>query len=201
MSLSGRLAAVTGGASGIGKAICFALAEEGATVVVGDINLDGAKNTAAALPGKPVAGRILNVRIGVTAEPNRAAVTEGQRLACMSCTSARADSILDNHAPGLPQKPVRCTVTEQVQCPTTVRTGTPHGASIELKKHDDDDDDAVLPFPLKRVAVTVTAWQNKTKQTKIHNYTEGNYTAVFQEEGPAYCALNATPTLSQTRLP
>uniref|UniRef100_A0A1E1X927 (3R)-3-hydroxyacyl-CoA dehydrogenase n=1 Tax=Amblyomma aureolatum TaxID=187763 RepID=A0A1E1X927_9ACAR len=51
MSLTGRLAVVTGGASGIGKAVCFALAREGAAVVVGDINFDGAVETAAALPG------------------------------------------------------------------------------------------------------------------------------------------------------
>lgn len=51
MPLTGRLAAVTGGASGIGKAICFALAKEGAVVVVGDINFCGAQETAAALPG------------------------------------------------------------------------------------------------------------------------------------------------------
>lgn len=51
MSLTGRLAAVTGGASGIGKAVCFALAKEGAAVVVGDINFCGAQETAAALPG------------------------------------------------------------------------------------------------------------------------------------------------------
>lgn len=68
MSLSGRLAAVTGGASGIGKAICFALAEEGATVVVGDINFDGAKNTAAALPdvGHPHQAHHVDVSSGAS---------------------------------------------------------------------------------------------------------------------------------------
>lgn len=52
MSLSGRLAVVTGGASGIGKCVCKALAKEGATVVVADINLDGACEVARSLPGK-----------------------------------------------------------------------------------------------------------------------------------------------------
>lgn len=51
MSLSGRLAVVTGGASGIGKATCHALAAQGAKVVVADINLDAATDVARSLPG------------------------------------------------------------------------------------------------------------------------------------------------------
>lgn len=51
MSLSARLAVVTGGASGIGKCVCKTLAREGATVVVADINLDAACEVAKSLPG------------------------------------------------------------------------------------------------------------------------------------------------------
>ncbi|KAG0442890.1 hypothetical protein HPB47_015512, partial [Ixodes persulcatus] len=49
-SLSDRLALVTGGASGIGKCVCHALAMEGATVVVADINEDAATEVAVSLP-------------------------------------------------------------------------------------------------------------------------------------------------------
>jgi 3-oxoacyl-[acyl-carrier protein] reductase len=45
--LEGRLAIVTGGARGIGKAICLTLAREGASVVIADINLEGAQNVVA----------------------------------------------------------------------------------------------------------------------------------------------------------
>ncbi|KAL3238549.1 hypothetical protein MRX96_048090 [Rhipicephalus microplus] len=51
MSLRGRLALVTGGASGIGRATCHALAAHGATVVVADLNQDAAKVVASELPG------------------------------------------------------------------------------------------------------------------------------------------------------
>ncbi|KAL3238550.1 hypothetical protein MRX96_048091 [Rhipicephalus microplus] len=50
MSLRGRLALVTGGASGIGKATCHALAAQGASVVVADIDLHAAQVVAAELP-------------------------------------------------------------------------------------------------------------------------------------------------------
>ena len=51
MRLEGRVAAVTGGASGIGEAICIRLAEEGARIAVLDVNLEGAELTAALAGG------------------------------------------------------------------------------------------------------------------------------------------------------
>src|SRR6185312_15113503 len=49
MRLQGKQAVVTGGARGIGLAICKALAREGASVAVADINLEGAKTAAASV--------------------------------------------------------------------------------------------------------------------------------------------------------
>jgi len=45
-SLKGKNAIITGGGSGIGKAICLALAEQGATVHILDLTLENAKATA-----------------------------------------------------------------------------------------------------------------------------------------------------------
>lgn len=54
MPLTGRVAVVTGGASGIGRGICLALAEDGATVVVVDIERDKAEDVAESLWQKGV---------------------------------------------------------------------------------------------------------------------------------------------------
>jgi len=50
--LEGQRGVVTGGASGIGRATCRAMAREGARVAVLDINGDGAAATAAEVDGR-----------------------------------------------------------------------------------------------------------------------------------------------------
>ena len=56
--LSDRVAIVTGGAQGIGEAICRRLAEDGATVVVADINGEGAEAVAADIGGSAISFQV-----------------------------------------------------------------------------------------------------------------------------------------------
>ncbi|XP_068747368.1 (3R)-3-hydroxyacyl-CoA dehydrogenase-like [Montipora capricornis] len=65
MAAAGRLAIVTGGASGIGRAVCQALAREGASIVVTDLNDQGTQDTVDSL-SKHVDSRHSNYSLDVT---------------------------------------------------------------------------------------------------------------------------------------
>jgi 2-hydroxycyclohexanecarboxyl-CoA dehydrogenase len=70
MRLEGRVALVTGGASGIGAATARRLAAEGARVAIGDLNEDGARELAGELDGFACALDVTDtgsVRAGVAA--------------------------------------------------------------------------------------------------------------------------------------
>jgi meso-butanediol dehydrogenase / (S,S)-butanediol dehydrogenase / diacetyl reductase len=62
-SLAGKVALVTGGASGIGAGIASVLAEAGASVAIGDLDEAGAAGIAGQLPGE---AKRLGVRLDVT---------------------------------------------------------------------------------------------------------------------------------------
>ena len=79
--LGGRVAVITGGASGIGRAAARALAARGAHVVVADLNLDGAQEVADELVAAHGLRRALAVHVDVTSED---AVREMTRRAVLA---------------------------------------------------------------------------------------------------------------------
>jgi len=66
MRLKGKVALVTGAASGIGKRIAEVYAENGAAVAIADLNLDGANATAKELAAK--GAKAIGVKMDVTSE-------------------------------------------------------------------------------------------------------------------------------------
>jgi rhamnulose-1-phosphate aldolase/alcohol dehydrogenase len=78
--LAGRVALITGGASGIGRAAARRLAALGAHVVVADLNLDGAQEVAEELVGVHGPRRALAVAVDVA---NEQAVAEMTRRAVL----------------------------------------------------------------------------------------------------------------------
>lgn len=88
--LQDRIALVTGGAQGLGAAICHRLAREGAHVVVADLNLEGAEHTAAEVAAR-TGRRILAASVNVT--------DESQVEAVVNCTVdefGRLDILVSN---------------------------------------------------------------------------------------------------------
>jgi len=66
MKLQGKVAIVTGAASGIGKAIAQRYASEGASIVIADLNVDAASGAAAEI--KAAGGDALGIAMDVTSE-------------------------------------------------------------------------------------------------------------------------------------
>ena len=72
--LSGRVAVVTGGGSGLGQAICIGYAQVGVNVIIADINLDGAKETLATIEEQ--GGNAIALELDVTQREQCEALAE-----------------------------------------------------------------------------------------------------------------------------
>ena len=90
MRLDKKVAIVTGGAAGIGRAICELFAEEGAKVVVGDINTDGGQETVARI--EEAGGSAVFVHTDVSQE------SQVQRLVASAVSEFGAVNVLVNDA-------------------------------------------------------------------------------------------------------
>ncbi|MCP4169023.1 MAG: sorbitol-6-phosphate dehydrogenase [Chloroflexi bacterium] len=65
--LQDKIALVTGGAQGLGAALCQRLAEEGCDVVIADLNIEGAQQTAAAI-AEQTGQRTLAIQVDISDE-------------------------------------------------------------------------------------------------------------------------------------
>jgi rhamnulose-1-phosphate aldolase/alcohol dehydrogenase len=79
--LAGRVALITGGASGIGRATAFRLAAEGAHVVIADLNVEGAQQVAAEISKQHGAKRGLGLACNVADEAQVVAAFQQAALA------------------------------------------------------------------------------------------------------------------------
>ncbi|HZH85418.1 MAG TPA: SDR family NAD(P)-dependent oxidoreductase, partial [Phototrophicaceae bacterium] len=66
MQLKDKVAVITGGAQGIGRAICLGMAREGAHVVVADLQADKAKSVVAELQG--IGAETISIEVNVANE-------------------------------------------------------------------------------------------------------------------------------------
>ena len=89
MELENKTAIVTGGGRGIGKAISMCLAEEGANIVLADIDLQSAEKTAAEI--EAMGRRPLVVRTDVTRRDEVQAM-----VACVLDAFGRIDILVNN---------------------------------------------------------------------------------------------------------
>ena len=74
INLNGKTALVTGGAKGLGRTISMVLAEQGAMVAIGDIDLDGAEETSSAV--KSIGLESMAINLDVTSFPSVREITD-----------------------------------------------------------------------------------------------------------------------------
>lgn len=98
LNLEGKVAVVTGGACGIGKAVCEGFAEVGAHVVVADINEEGAQQVVTGLKEK-FGGEHLSTATDVA---NKASVDK-MIQAVLDAFSGRIDILVNNAGINVPR--------------------------------------------------------------------------------------------------
>ncbi|GIO84891.1 3-ketoacyl-ACP reductase [Paenibacillus faecis] len=98
MRLKGKVAVVTGSASGMGKAIAELFAREGASVIVSDVNLDGAQAVADAIQASGGTAVALRTDVADLNEINKMIDTAVNQFGTLDILVNNA-GIMDNMAP------------------------------------------------------------------------------------------------------
>ncbi|WP_211234440.1 SDR family oxidoreductase [Solimonas soli] len=88
-ALSGKVVVVTGGARGLGAAICRAVAAQGAVTVVGDLRAEGAERAAGALRERGLRATATAFDVGSEASVSAA-------LATLAAEHGRIDALINN---------------------------------------------------------------------------------------------------------
>src|SRR5438445_368257 len=115
MKLKDRVALVTGGGSGLGRAISLLFAEEGAHVVVNELRLEAAEQTVASMKG-PAGGRAIQADVSDSAQVKAMFATIERELGALDILVNNAGIAFgpgDDRAAVIARTPLR-------------RTGEPH---------------------------------------------------------------------------
>jgi dehydrogenase/reductase SDR family member 4 len=107
ISLAGKVALVTGGGRGIGKAIATSLAEAGATVVIASRKLDNLRATAAELAGLP--GKVIPMTCHVGKKDDLERVVRQAEA-----EAGPIDVLVNNSATNIGQGPALATTDEML---------------------------------------------------------------------------------------
>ena len=87
--LKDKIALVTGGGSGIGRATAFAMSREGAAVVVSDVNAEGGEETVATIQGSGEA-TFVHADVSVASDVERLVKTAIERYGRLDCAANNA---------------------------------------------------------------------------------------------------------------
>jgi 3-oxoacyl-[acyl-carrier protein] reductase len=170
--LEGRVAVVTGAASGIGKAVAEVLAAAGARVVLGDLDEKGAEEAAAAIRkqgAEAVAQRVdVARRAEVDALVSRALDAWGRLDALVNVAGIPADGALDTLSEAEFDRVIAINVKGTLfGCQAAVRAMAPRGGGSIVNVASGAIDRAVPNYGLYAITKSAVAQLTQTLATEV----------------------------------